>query len=123
MKRKTQRKEGVAGLKIDISKAYDCLEWVFIRSMMVKFCFSEVWIESLMNFIMHNGEELGYVMPPKGLRQGDPISPYVYIMCAEGLSAIIRRNEEVGLIHGCRIARGAPTISHLLFADDCYLFF
>lgn len=62
-------------------------------------------------------------MPERGLRQGDPISPYVYIMCAEGLSAILRRNEEVGLIHGCRIARGAPTVSHLLFADDCYLFF
>lgn len=57
------------------------------------------------------------------MRQGDPISPYIYIMCAEGLSSIIRRNEDMGLIHGCTIARGAPTISHLLFADDCYLFF
>lgn len=56
-------------------------------------------------------------------RQGDPISPYLYILCAEGLSAMIRRNESVGLIHGCTIARGAPTISHLLFADDCYFFF
>ncbi|XP_074369684.1 uncharacterized protein LOC141711152 [Apium graveolens] len=44
-------------------------------------------------------------------------------MCAEGLSAIIRRNEMSGLLHGCRIARGAPVISHLLFADDCYFFF
>lgn len=46
----------------------------------------------------------------------------MYILCAEGLSAIIRRNEEVGLIHRCTIARGAPSISHLLFADDCYFF-
>lgn len=44
-------------------------------------------------------------------------------MCAEGLSSIIRRTEEVGLITGCKIAREAPAISHLLFADDCYFFF
>lgn len=44
-------------------------------------------------------------------------------MCAEGLSAIIRRNEEAGLFHGCTIARGVPTISYLLFADECYFFF
>lgn len=58
-----------------------------------------------------------------GVRQGDPISPYLYILCAEGLSSIIRRYEDVGLLHGCSIARGAPPISHLLFADDCYFFF
>lgn len=56
-------------------------------------------------------------------QQGDPISPYLYIMCVEGLGDIIRRQESVGLIHGCSIAKGAPPISHLLFADDCYLFF
>lgn len=54
---------------------------------------------------------------------GDPISPYIYIMCVEGLSSIMRRNEEAGLLRGCRITEGAPVISHLLFADDCYLFF
>ncbi|WOG90771.1 hypothetical protein DCAR_0310016 [Daucus carota subsp. sativus] len=51
------------------------------------------------------------------------MSPYIYILCAEGLSSIIKRNEEAGLIHGCSVARGAPAISHLLFADDCYFFF
>ncbi|XP_074347578.1 uncharacterized protein LOC141686442 [Apium graveolens] len=44
-------------------------------------------------------------------------------MCAEGLSAIIRRHALNGLLHGCKIARGAPVITHLLFADDCYFFF
>ncbi|XP_074328042.1 uncharacterized protein LOC141665954 [Apium graveolens] len=130
MQRKRQGRTGVAGLKLDISKAYDRLEWSFVRNMMVKFGFNSVWIERIMQFIssvaysfLHNGDEFGCVVPRRGLRQGDPISPYLYIMCAEGLSAIIRRNEEAGLIHGCRIARGAPSISHLLFADDCYMFF
>lgn len=47
----------------------------------------------------------------------------MYILCAEALSSLIRRNEEVGLIHGCVVACGAPPISHLLFADDSYFFF
>lgn len=130
MKRLTQGKNGVAGLKIDISKSYDRLEWGFIRNMMHKFGFNEVWCNRIMGLItsvsysfVHNGSVFGDVVPQRGVRQGDPISPYVYILCAEGLSSIIRRNEDVGLLHGCVIARGAPAISHLLFADDCYFFF
>lgn len=130
MRRRTQGKIGMVGLKIDISKAYDRLEWGFLRHIMEKFGFHEVWMDRIMQLVcsvsysfLHNGVEFGNVVPRRGLRQGDPISPYLYIMCAEGLSAIIRRHETVGLLHGCTIARGAPTISHLLFADDCYFFF
>ncbi|KAL8120291.1 hypothetical protein AgCh_017451 [Apium graveolens] len=130
MRRKTQGDTGIAGLKIDISKAYDRLEWDFVKNMMQKSGFHQLWIDRVMKMVSsvtykftHNGQEFGSVIPSRGLRQGDPISPYLYIICAEALSAMIRRNENVGLIHGCTIARGAPTISHLLFADDCYLFF
>lgn len=130
MKRKTHGGNGVAGLKIDISKAYDRLEWDFIQNMMLKFGFHSLWIDRVMKFIrsvsysfLHNGEKFGLVKPQRGVRQGDPISPYIYIMCAEGLSAMIRRNEEAGILHGIKVATGAPVISHLLFADDCYLFF
>lgn len=58
-----------------------------------------------------------------GLRQGDPPSPYIYILCAEGLSSKIRTNEEAGLLHACNVAKCAPNISHFLFLDDCYFFF
>lgn len=47
----------------------------------------------------------------------------MYILCAEGLTGIIRQHEESGLLHGCKVARGAPNVSHLLFAEDCYMFF
>lgn len=130
IKRRTQGKQGVAALKLDISKAYDRLEWIYIESMLTKFGFNQVWIERLMVCIKYvtysfvrNGQVFGNVRPQRGIRQGDPISPYVYILCVEGLSSILRRQEEVGLIHGVSIARGAPQISHLLFADDCYMFF
>lgn len=130
MRRNNQGDKGVAGLKIDISKAYDRLEWDFIINMIEKFGFQKIWVDRLMKIITsvsysftHNGQEFGKVVPSRGLRQGNPISPYIYILCAEGLSAMIRQNESVGLLHGCTIARGAPTISHLLFVDNCYLFF
>lgn len=128
--RKTQGAVGVAGLKVDVSKAYDRLEWNFIEFMQKKFGFPQVWIDRVMKCVktvsysfLQDGKIFGNVEPKRGVRQGDPISPYLYIMCAEGLSGIIKRYEDDGLIHGCKIARGAPPISHLLFADDCYFFF
>lgn len=72
---------------------------------------------------VHNGGVFGEVYPHMGIRQGDPMSPYVYILCVEGLSAMLRRHEKTWFIHGCRIARGAPVISQLLSVDDdtCFL--
>ncbi|KAM6542861.1 hypothetical protein CsatB_007308 [Cannabis sativa] len=60
--------------------------------------------------------------PTRGIRQGDPLSPYLFILCAEGLSAILRNYHHRGLLHGISISRNAPSISHLVFADDSILF-
>ncbi|XP_074362468.1 uncharacterized protein LOC141702742 [Apium graveolens] len=103
IKRKTQGKQEVAGLKLDVSKAYDRLEWGFLELILAKFGFSGDWIARVMLCVktvsysfIHNGEIFGNIKPGRGLRQCDPISPYLYIMCVEGLSAIIRRNEVAG---------------------------
>lgn len=60
--------------------------------------------------------------PQRGLRQGDPISPYLYIICTEGLSRFIKHSISRQEIHGFKASRSGPPVSHLLFADDFLVF-
>lgn len=69
-----------------------------------------------------NGEAVGSVMPTRGLCQGDPISPYLFIICAEAFSSLLSAAKTNGKIRGVKVSRGAPSISHLLFADDSFIF-
>lgn len=66
---------------------------------------------------------MGPIFPRRDLLQGDPLSPYLFILCTEGLSDLICKAERRGDIHGISICNNAPIISHLLFAYDCFLFF
>jgi hypothetical protein len=91
-----------------------CEKWV----KWIKMC-----LESVQYSVLVNGENVGPIVPRRGLRQGDPLSPYLFILCAEGLTALIKKYEARGDLHGVKVCRGAPNISHLLFADDCFLFF
>jgi len=97
---------------------------------MIKMGFNQKWIqlmvmciESVDYSVLVNGEHVGPVIPGRGLRQRDPFSPYLFIICAEGLSSLIRNAKESGTISGTSICRGVPSVSHLLFADECFLFF
>lgn len=74
-------------------------------------------------YFIVNGEVCGLVAPSWGLRQGDAISPYLFLLCAEVLSRLISYAESRELIYGVRICREAPSISHLFFADDSLVFF
>ena len=116
--------------KIDISKAYDRIRWDYLKAVMLRMGFDSKWVEWIMlcvstvsYFVSVNGELVGPFSPGCELRQGDPLLPYLFIICAEGLSSLIKQAERRGDIHGCRICRGAPRISHLLFADDSFFFF
>jgi hypothetical protein len=129
LKRKTRGKEGKMALKLDMSKAYDRVEWSFIEAMMHKMGFNETWIKLIMecistvsSLVLINGEPKCYIQPSRGLRQGDPLSPYLFLLCVEGFSALIRQAQRDQKIYGIRIARQAPEISHLFFADDSILF-
>lgn len=65
-----------------------------------------------------NGEYSNRIIPQRGLRQGDPLSPYLFILCAEGFSALLQRAQKEGKIEGIRVCRAAPRINHLFFAND-----
>ena len=80
-------------------------------------------MESVNYHIIQKGEKLGPIKPERGLMKGDPLSPFLFILCAEGLSSSIQALRSQGLVHGCKVARGAPEITHLFFAGDSYLFF
>lgn len=93
------------------------------------FGFSPQWIQwisqcmSTVSYsIMLNGSPYGFFVPSRGLRQGDPLSPFLFIIGMEVLTRIIMREENRGSIHGVKISRNAPPVSHLLFADDLIIF-
>jgi hypothetical protein len=129
MKTKTRGKIGEVALKLDISKAYDRIDWEYLKEVMIKMGFTMQWVNWIMMCVelvdysvIVNNEAVGPIIPGCGLRQGDPLSPYLFIICAEGLSALIKQTEARGDIHGVKICRNAPIITHLLFANDCFLF-
>lgn len=73
------------------------------------------------SFIL-NREVCGHVSPSRGLKQGDPLSPFIFLFCMEGLSCLLSKAEANGKIHGLKFGTGCLRVSHLLFADDSFMF-
>ena len=87
--------------------------------------FDERWVDLIMTCVTSveykvrfNSDEIESFSPTRGLRQGDPLSPYLFLLCAEGLTSLIAHEEERGNLIGVKVCRDSPIISHLLFADD-----
>ncbi|KAH1039031.1 hypothetical protein J1N35_040774 [Gossypium stocksii] len=91
--------------------------------------FDSNWIDSIMKCVSNvsysvvlNGQAGDIFHPARGLRQGDPLSPFLFLICGEGLSSLMRLALREGHLKGVKANRRGPQISHLLFADDCILF-
>ena len=116
-------------IKMDMSKAYDRIERNFIEALLHKMGFDPRWIKlmrecifSVQYRILLNGQPRGLIIPQRGLRQGDPLSPYLFIMCTEALIVSIKKAERLKQLTGMKVARACPAIPHLLFADDSLFF-
>ena len=116
-------------LKLDISKAYDRLEWIFLQQIMEKMGFHPRWVSWIMERIksvtysvLINGEPKGHIVLMRGIRQGDPLSPYLFLLCSKGLNGLIEQAVSDRHIEGFSLCKHGPKISHLFFTDDSLLF-
>jgi len=123
-------KKGYVALKLDMEKAYDRVEWDFLLSCLKQLGFHDVWIQwikeciSTVSYsIVINNEPHGFFKPSRGLRQGDPLSPYLFTICMDVLAKQLYHlslNPKAGI--GIKIAPAATRVPCLLFADDSLLF-
>lgn len=129
LKKKDKGKKGEMGLKFDMSKAYDRLEWKFVTNTLSTTGFPIFmvnlmgWCISTMKYpILVNGNPSKDFIPAMGLRQEDPLSPYLFVICADVLSRILKKENMNHNLHGLRIPRKAPVISHMFFVDYSLMF-
>ena len=128
--RKVKGKTAWVALKLDMKKAYDRLEWDFIKNCLHQYGFHNRFINLIMECIttvsyslLVNGESVGMIKPTRGIRQEDPLSPYIFILCMEIMSSMlstIAQNSKSDV--GIKICPAAERIPYLLFADNCLLF-
>ena len=97
---------------------------------MRKLGFNERWIHLIMgcvktvtSSVLVKREPCGMIQPTRGIRQGDPLSPFLFLFCTEGLNGLIKKAESNDDIHGFSLCRRGPKLTHLLFANDSLLFY
>ena len=117
-------------VKLDMSKAYDRVEWACLDKIMEKPGFHQRWrvlmmqcVSSVTYSIRINDYPRGQIVPTRGLHQGDPLSPYLFLLCADGLSALIKNAMSEGCMEGISVCKRGPSISHLFFTDDSIIFY
>ena len=114
---------------MDVSKAYDRVEWGFLKGMMIKLRFPKVWVDKVMSYVSTPSFSVRIydkayenIIPSRGIRQGDHLSPYLFLICAKGFISLLAKAKFERGLHGVAVCRSAPSITNMLFADDSLIF-
>jgi len=116
-------------IKVDLEKVYDKLEWSFIRGMLIRANLPADLIDLIMSHVstvstsvLVNGEALEPIYPLRRIRQGDPLSPYLFILCMDFLGQLIQEKCEAKMWQPVKASQSGPAFLHLFFADYVVLF-
>ncbi|CAH9140209.1 unnamed protein product, partial [Cuscuta epithymum] len=116
-------------IKLDMAKAFDRLSWTFLKSILSKFGFSDSFISLVMGHlkatyfsVIINGVPKGFFQPGRGVKQGDPLSPFLFILATEALSRGLKDLMADNKIKPYWIGQCGFPVSHLSFADDILIF-
>ena len=127
--RRMRGKDGYMAVKIDLEKAYDRLNWDFILDTLQDIGIPNRLINVIMKcftstkmLVSWNGDLSEEFRPTRGVRQGDPLSPYLFVLCMERLSQLIVKHVQEGKWKAIQLGKDGPPISHLFFANDLVLF-
>lgn len=115
-------------IKLDLEKPLDRIEWSFVYQTLHHFKFPPNITKLIMfcsttsqKSILVNGQKTNYFCPNKGIRQGDPMSPCIFILCMEMLSRYINHLVDTHLWDPIKVTPKGPSLSYLFFADDLTL--
>eukprot|EP00253_Pinus_taeda_P021248 PITA_21248 len=125
---KTKKEKGML-IKLDLSKAYDRLSWKYLERILKAFGFCDRWVNwvismiSTLNFsILLNGAPTTTFNASRGLRQGDPLSPFLFIIAAKGLGRYFKKEARERKIQGLRLWGNRTTVTHQQFVDDIMIY-
>lgn len=115
-------------IQLDLSKAFDKVSWTYLEATLEAFGFGRPWIKWILSLvksprysILVNGAPSNPFSPSRGIRQGDPLSPFLFVILMEGLSRIIAKRKAEGSIKGLQPIRSIPATTHQQFVDDTML--
>ena len=114
-----KKKKEVVILKLDFHKAFDSIKWVFIDQILESMDFGRLWCKWIRCYlsaekmsIIINGSPIKPFKMERGLRQGDPLSPFLFVLVGEVLNKLLHKVENIGLIKGIKVGRQEVTLTH-----------
>lgn len=116
-------------VKTDMSKVYDRVEWGYLRALMCALGFDQLWIDRVMRcvssvtyYVLINDQPHGLIIPQRGLRKGDPMSPTLFVLCSEGHNHLISKVKRNGGISRINFGMDGPSVNQLHYLQsDLYM--